>query len=170
MGTWEVHWEMEYWVDRRGYCYITWSFTIAMRCHNDFPKSSNYYLLSSNSYTQHRPRLTKIWWQSHQKYRNYSISRYSDHSRLLDMPFTSLVTSMTWPTAQQWLETWLEKLWQWLAKTRIRDWRLEIRQSWLVHGSDNNVRYGVSRFNETSAFKRLSTRLPFNRVSKITHW
>jgi len=72
---------MEYWVDRRGYCYITWSFTIAMWCHNDFPQSSNYYLLSSNSYTQHR--LTKIWWQSPKISRNYSISRYSDHSRLL---------------------------------------------------------------------------------------
>lgn len=31
--------------------------------------------------------------------RNYSISRYSDHSRLLDMPFTLLVTLMTRPTA-----------------------------------------------------------------------
>ena len=30
--------------------------------------------------------------------RNYSISRYSDHSRLLDMPFTLLVTLMTRPT------------------------------------------------------------------------
>jgi len=88
---------MEYWVDRRGYCYITWSFTIAMWCHNGFPQSSNYYLLSSNSYTQHR--LKKIMIESPKIRRNYSISRYRDHSRLLDMPFTLLVTSMTRPTA-----------------------------------------------------------------------
>jgi len=63
-----------------------------MWCHNDFHQSSNYHLLSSNSYTQQR--LTQIWWQSRKISINYSISRYSDHSRLLDVPFTLLVTSM----------------------------------------------------------------------------
>jgi len=58
--------------------------------------------------------------------RNYIISGYSDHSRLLDMPFTLLVTSMTRPTALYWLKTWLEKLWQWLSKT---DSRLMTRDS-----------------------------------------